>query len=228
MLEKLIDENQGLVSLHMRDKEGLTALAIAAGRGYPDIVLSLLRYGANPNARTRERPKGRSILRYVAEHMQGENDDARFSRMICCANLLADSGAKFEPTEFEEYCMKHVGTAGKTSVEKFIERLTTSEETRNCMETDPMIKKRKLSIPTSQSRRRNLRPQVTSTTKKALEPLLARTARPPQAYGVNNCRQPQEGWVSNPPFSAFMNSDYLREDLGVRTDWPNELDEGSL
>jgi hypothetical protein len=174
LAEKLIDEDRRDVILHVRDKEGLTALAIAAARGYPDIVLSLLHYGANPNARTLEGPKGCSILSYVAEQMQGEKDDARLSRMLCCVNILADSGAKFEPTEFEEYCMKHMETAVNPSKEKVIESFESSpasEETRSSGETDIMITKRQSSPQISKSRRWNPKPQVASKAKKAKKAL---------------------------------------------------------
>jgi ankyrin repeat protein len=204
LVDKLIDEDCQHVRLHMRNSEGLTALAIAAARGYPDIVLSLLHYGANPNARTRERQWGHSVLGYVAEQMQGEKDDARFSRMLCCANILADSGAKFEPTEFEEYCMKHVETAGKTSRRKdseIDESSPVSEETRSCKETDTMITKRKNSAQEFKSGRWNPKPQVTSKAKKAVARLLVpatTSACPPtrtfgQLYrhGVNDIPQ----WV---------------------------------
>ncbi|KAM3071166.1 hypothetical protein ACMFMG_008760 [Clarireedia jacksonii] len=145
LVDKLIDEDYQHVRLHVRNKDGLTALAIAAARGYPDIVLSLLHHGANPNVRTQEGPTGRSILGHIAKQMPGEKDHARFSRILCCANLLADSGAKFDPTEFEEYCMKNVGAAGKSFRDKAIESPILTEKIFVGIETSPMMIKKKKS-----------------------------------------------------------------------------------
>jgi hypothetical protein len=103
LLEKLKSLLNLGVPIHMRDKEGNTALAIAAARGLRPALSMLLSSGANYNTRNYE---GTGILSQASLHMleaSRKNDDRRYATILSCFNLLVESGARAEPTQQEEW-----------------------------------------------------------------------------------------------------------------------------
>ena len=89
--------------VHMRDRNGNTALAIAAVRGLRPCVAELLAAGAMPNSRDYG---GNGIIAVAHSRMNQAskaNKHEHYSRILSCVNLLADFGAKLEPTQFEEW-----------------------------------------------------------------------------------------------------------------------------
>jgi ankyrin repeat protein len=103
LLEKLKSLLNLGVPIHMRDKEGNTALAIATVRGLRSPLSMLLSSGANCNTRNY---KGTGILSQASLRMleaSRENDDRRYATILSCFTLLVESGAKAEPTQQEEW-----------------------------------------------------------------------------------------------------------------------------
>ncbi|KAH6673277.1 hypothetical protein B0J14DRAFT_592910 [Halenospora varia] len=90
-------------NVDMRDRKGYTALAISVIRGSRPCTLTLLDAGACPNSRTYS---GKGIVHQVKRRMsvaKCEGHDKTWARILSCVNLLADRGAKLEPTERDEW-----------------------------------------------------------------------------------------------------------------------------
>jgi ankyrin repeat protein len=87
--------------IEMRDRNGNTALAIAARRGFRSIVLLLLKAGANVHARNYH---GIGILKQVEEAMARVADDSRlWARKCSCYVALGDAGAISSPSSYDEW-----------------------------------------------------------------------------------------------------------------------------
>jgi hypothetical protein len=104
---KLRDLIKGLVQsgaeIHARDRNGNSALAIAAIRGFRSIVVLLLNAGAHYHARDYD---GSGILEQATEALQiarNKEKDKLFAMICCCITLLTDFGANDEPNEIDEW-----------------------------------------------------------------------------------------------------------------------------
>ncbi len=87
--------------IEMRDKNGDTALAIAARRGFRWIVLRLLEAGANVHARGY---RGVRILKQVEEAMALVADDMRLWLLTCsCYVALGNTAAISSPADYDEW-----------------------------------------------------------------------------------------------------------------------------
>jgi Ankyrin repeat len=89
--------------VHLRDRHGDTALAIAARRGLRPAVIALLDHGANPNTRNYQ---GRGILSQTMQHLRPAKHGKKalqYARILSCIALLTDHGAKEEPTTYDEF-----------------------------------------------------------------------------------------------------------------------------
>lgn len=98
-LEKLIRQSD----IHMRDRRGYTALAIAVRYGLRNAASLLLKCGANPNTRSYEKT---SILEHAAKCMaqaQKEKNERLYSRILSCMVLLSDHGGKARVSVYDEY-----------------------------------------------------------------------------------------------------------------------------
>jgi hypothetical protein len=91
------------IDVNMRDRNGNTALAIAAIRGSRPCVAELLISGAMPNSRNY---RGNGIIAVAHSRMlqaSQANRNDYYGRILSCVTLLADFGAKLEPTQYEEW-----------------------------------------------------------------------------------------------------------------------------
>ena len=96
------------VNVNMQDRNGDTALAIAAFRGLRPCVVTLLRSGAKPNNRNY---RGIDIIATATKEMKQskkERNDKCYARIFSCITLLSDCGAKPEPIEHEEWLFSSV------------------------------------------------------------------------------------------------------------------------
>jgi len=103
LLEKLRNLLEHGASMRMRDKEGNTPLAIATTRGLRPALSILLSSEANYNVRNYE---GTGVLPQASLHMleaSRAKDDRRYAMILSCFTLLVESGAKAEPTQWEEW-----------------------------------------------------------------------------------------------------------------------------
>ncbi|KAF4631512.1 hypothetical protein G7Y89_g6615 [Cudoniella acicularis] len=99
VLERIIRES----NIHIRDRSGHTALAIATAHGIFDAVSLLLKLGANPNTRSYHRT---SVMENAAIHLsraKKENKDILYTQILSCINLVGDHGGKASVTVFDEY-----------------------------------------------------------------------------------------------------------------------------
>jgi ankyrin repeat protein len=88
-------------NIHMRDRNGDTALAIATRRGLRPAVTALLGLGANAYARSY---RGKGIIAQAKEQMRfakKESNDSYYSKVLSCTTLITDSGAKLYPRSSE-------------------------------------------------------------------------------------------------------------------------------
>jgi ankyrin repeat protein len=96
--------NQLLISgtvVEMRDRNGDTALAIAARRGFRSTVLLLLEAGANVHARNYQRI---GILKQIEKAMDLVTEDSRlWARTCSCYVALSDAGAISSPSDNDEW-----------------------------------------------------------------------------------------------------------------------------
>ena len=89
--------------LHMRDRRGDTALAIAARRGFRAAVICLLRAGSNIHTRDYY---GKGILRQARNCLlqaRKEENDRLYAGILSCMTALVDAGAKKNPTDNDEW-----------------------------------------------------------------------------------------------------------------------------
>jgi ankyrin repeat protein len=85
----------------VRDRNGDSALAIAAKRGLRPVVLALLGLNANPNSRDYQ---GNGILSQATKCLlQTQTDTKRYAGVLSCMALLTDHGAKVNPTAYNEW-----------------------------------------------------------------------------------------------------------------------------
>lgn len=98
-LEKIIRQDQ----VHMRDRRGYTALAIAVRYGLRDAASLLLKHGANPNTRSYEKT---SVVEHAAQCMaqaQMQENERLYAKILSCMVLLADYGGKAKVTVYDEF-----------------------------------------------------------------------------------------------------------------------------
>jgi ankyrin repeat protein len=89
--------------INARDRRGYTALAIATRRGLRPIVSCLLNYGALVNTRSYH---GTSTISHAAtclRRAQKLRDEKLYGKIVSCISLIADKGAKTEPSVYEEF-----------------------------------------------------------------------------------------------------------------------------
>lgn len=104
-LSKIGDVVQKMVDwgapLNARDRNGDTALAIAARRGFLSVVNLLVRAGASLQNRNY---RGVSILKQAEESMAlAVNNQRLWSLIYCCHMAMTDFGAKLDPTDQQEW-----------------------------------------------------------------------------------------------------------------------------
>jgi hypothetical protein len=78
---------------------------VAAIRGSECAVQMLVNSGANPNSRNYH---GKGIIALASERMKlakKKGDNRCWTRILICINLLADNGAKANPTERDEWLL---------------------------------------------------------------------------------------------------------------------------
>jgi ankyrin repeat protein len=98
-IDKLIMESE----IHMRDRRGYTALAIATRYGLRSVAALLLEAGANPNTRSYQ---GTSIVSYGYQCLaqaQKEGKDGLYAKVMSCIVLLTDKGGKTKPNFHDEF-----------------------------------------------------------------------------------------------------------------------------
>jgi len=84
-----------------RDRNGDTALAIAARRGFLTVVNQLVRRGGNIHNRNY---RGVGILKQAEERMeQARNNQKLWSLIYCCHIAMTDFGAVLDPTDQQEW-----------------------------------------------------------------------------------------------------------------------------
>lgn len=103
--------------IHMRDRNGETALAIAARRGLRPAVTLLLRRGAHVHSRDN---KGVGILVQAEKAMieaTSSSNEILYSRILSCIIALIEAGTKCEPTEEDEWMSRSAAASqrAKTS-----------------------------------------------------------------------------------------------------------------
>jgi ankyrin repeat protein len=89
--------------IHMRDRSGDTALAVAARRGFRLVVTLLLEHGASVHSRNY---RGVGILRQVKQALavgQEAASQTLWSRIWSCRIALIDAGAIIDPTDRDEW-----------------------------------------------------------------------------------------------------------------------------
>jgi ankyrin repeat protein len=99
-IKKLIEAG---AEVHMRDRNGDTALAIAARRGIRPAVVALLSFGANVNSRSYN---GTGILSQATQQLElakKHEEGSRYAMILSCIALLTDHGAKEKPTVYDEW-----------------------------------------------------------------------------------------------------------------------------
>lgn len=98
-LESIIKDS----NIHIRDKKGYTALAIASALGLWDAVSLLLELGANPNTKSYHQT---SLMENTAIHLaraQKEDNNVLYASILKCLGLLSDLGGKTIVTVYDEY-----------------------------------------------------------------------------------------------------------------------------
>lgn len=93
--------------LHMRDREGETALAIAARRGLRHVVSKLLDQGASIHCKNY---RGSVILRSLRKEIRAairNNDDLLYANLLSTAALLADKGALQGANDYLEWALPY-------------------------------------------------------------------------------------------------------------------------
>jgi hypothetical protein len=91
------------VDLNIRDKQGRTALCIAAVQGYYMCVSKLLQLGGFPNSRNYE---GESVMQQVSAEIRAsptQSESKSYATIIRCMWLLLDFGGILDPTLDEEW-----------------------------------------------------------------------------------------------------------------------------
>ena len=90
-------------SVHARDREGNTPLAIAAQRGLRVIVNLLLNKGANENSRDYYKM---GILKQMEEQIALNTGNRKlWARILGCHIAIVDAGAKVSPTIQDEWML---------------------------------------------------------------------------------------------------------------------------
>ncbi|KAF4624598.1 hypothetical protein G7Y89_g13572 [Cudoniella acicularis] len=157
-LERLIEESD----IRIRNKQGHTALAIAAARGLGDAVTLLLKAGANPNTRSYHKT---SVMDYALIHVlraQKENKEELYGQILKCMSLLSDHGGKANVDVFDEYAVavpntdksKHKGV--RLALTKAFDNFTTRKVPR-FRRSRPHIETRRIPADTNQ---RLLKPEI--------------------------------------------------------------------
>lgn len=99
-------------SIHMRDRTGNTALAVATRRGLRPVAKLLLKRGAHVHSRD---STGVGILSQAEKTMieaKDKGDERLYAGILSCTMLLIEAGARAEPTEQDEWMTR---TAKKAS-----------------------------------------------------------------------------------------------------------------
>jgi ankyrin repeat protein len=103
LINQLTTDREFIVNVNAYDRNGNTALAIAARRGLCLAVERLLVLGANPNATNYHRE---SILHYVQTYRHAArraNDDRLYADILACEKMLVESGAMLNVTALDEF-----------------------------------------------------------------------------------------------------------------------------
>lgn len=98
-------------SIHMRDRTGNTALAVATRRGLRPVAKLLLKRGAHVHSRD---SMGVGILSQAEKTMieaKRTGDERLYARILSCIMLLIEAGAKAEPTEQDEWMSRSAKAA---------------------------------------------------------------------------------------------------------------------
>jgi ankyrin repeat protein len=91
------------VEIHMRDRSGDTALAIAARGGHRAVIVLLLEKGANVHSRNY---RGVGILLQLNLLISANTQNVTFWALLwSCYLILTDAGAKRSPTDHDEWML---------------------------------------------------------------------------------------------------------------------------
>ena len=100
IIESIIEDG---ADIHMRDRNGDTALALAAKNGFRLVVLFLLEKGANVHSRDY---RGSGILSQLERRMAlAANNTHLWASMWSCHLALVDAGAMSNPTDRDEWML---------------------------------------------------------------------------------------------------------------------------
>jgi hypothetical protein len=122
-LQSLVRDSE----IHMRERRGYTALAVAARLGLRDTCHLLLENGANPNTRSYQ---GTSVIAHATIHLtqaQQKGDNELYSRILSCLVLLTDHGAKPIVSDYDEFSMDAPKLAKRKSPRKVFENPSATQ-----------------------------------------------------------------------------------------------------
>ncbi|KAF8856405.1 hypothetical protein BDZ45DRAFT_727467 [Acephala macrosclerotiorum] len=105
LVETIAKISSAGTSIHMRDRNGETALAIATRRGLRPAVTTLVRLGVSVHCRDVSRM---SILQRARRHLRNakeEQNDRLYATILSCMVYLVDVGAVKHPNGFQEWAV---------------------------------------------------------------------------------------------------------------------------
>lgn len=91
--------------IHIRDRRGYTALAMAARQGSPEATLLLLQQAANPNTRSNQKTGLVAHATVALGQAKKEGKDPLHARILLCLSLLIDYGGKAVVDAYDEYAL---------------------------------------------------------------------------------------------------------------------------
>lgn len=106
----------GGAEVQQKDRQGDTALAVAAGRGMRQVVIFLIKKKANVNSRNNNK---KAVLAQAQKHLfeaKDSDDEILHAAIWSCCMVLIDAGAKIEPTTQEEW----ISERGRSELAKLV------------------------------------------------------------------------------------------------------------
>jgi hypothetical protein len=100
--------------VNLRDRNGDTALAIAAKRGLRPAVFWLMGLSANPNSRDYQ---GNGILSQATKCLlRTQTDTKQYAGILSCIAELTGCGAKANPTVYDEWFVTRFNNRAKGAI----------------------------------------------------------------------------------------------------------------
>jgi len=93
--------------IHLRDRRGYTALAIAVRHGIRDVAALLLKRGANPNSRSYHQTSIVAHASTCLARAQRSKNGILYAKIMSCMVLLADHGGKALVSVYDEYSVQN-------------------------------------------------------------------------------------------------------------------------